>query len=80
LGAEVSLGAGDDNYMAYVGTDEAGLMDFNASLFATYALTDNLSVGAKLAWMSLIDRDARDTETYWDEDILWGGVNVSASF
>ena len=80
LGAEVSLGAGDDDYMAYVGTDDAGLMDFNAAVYADFALTDSVSVGGRIAWMSLIDSDARDAEPYWDEDILWGGLSVSASF
>ena len=80
LGAEVSLGAGDDDYMAYVGTDDAGLMDFNAAVYADFSLTDSVSVGCRIAWMSLIDSDARDAEPYWDEDILWGGLSVSASF
>jgi len=33
-----------------------------------------------VAWMSLIDSDARDNEVYWDEDLLWGGINLAASF
>ncbi|MDX9868151.1 MAG: TorF family putative porin [Kiritimatiellia bacterium] len=77
LGAEISVGAGDDDYMAYVGVDESGLMDFNASVYATYALTDALSVSAKLAWVSLLDRDARDAEPYREEDLLWGGVSLN---
>ncbi len=81
VGAEVSVGAADGDYMsAYFGTDDDGLVDFNAALFCSYALTDNLSVGARVAWMSLIDSDARDNEVYWDEDLLWGGINLAASF
>lgn len=80
LGAEMSLGAGDDDYMTYVGTDDAGLMDFNAAVYADFALTDSVSVGGRVAWMSLVDSDARDATPYWDEDILWGGLSVSASF
>lgn len=80
-GAEVSLGACDGDYMNwYTGVDEAGFVDFNAALFTSYALTENLSVGARLAWVSLVDGDARDQEAYYDEDLLWGGVNLSASF
>ncbi len=79
LGTEVSLGAGDNDYMRYLGTDDAGLMDFNASVFASFALTDTVSLGAKLAWMSLIDGDARDQEPYRKEDILWGGVSINVS-
>ena len=81
VGAEVSLGAGDDDYMnCYFATADAGLVDFNAALFCSYAITDNLSVGARIAWMSLLDSDARDNEVYYDEDSLWGGINLAASF
>jgi hypothetical protein len=52
-------------------------MDFNFSVYAIYALTDTLSVSAKLAWMSLLDGDARDAEPYRDEDLLWGGVSLN---
>ena len=78
VGSEVSLGAGSDGYMSYVGTDSAGLMDFNAAVFASYAITDHISVGPRLAWMSLVDDDARDSVDH--QDLLWGGVNLSASF
>jgi hypothetical protein len=79
VGSEVSVGAGDDDYMAgYFAADNAGLADFNAAVFCSYALTDNLSVGARLAWMSVIDDDARDNAA--DTDIVWGGVNLAASF
>lgn len=80
VGSEVSLGVGDGNYMAgYFYTDNtAGLADFNAAVFTAYKLTDNLSVGARLAWMSLVDSAARDNADH--QDLLWGGVNLSASF
>ncbi|HRR34252.1 MAG TPA: hypothetical protein P5026_09155 [Kiritimatiellia bacterium] len=80
LGAEVSLGAGDSDYMAYVGADNAGLMDFNVAVYASYSVTDNVSVGARLAWVSLVDRDARDAKAYWDKDLLWGGINFAVAF
>lgn len=79
VGSEVSLGAGDEDYMSgYFGTSDAGLVDFNAALFASYAITDNISIGPRLAWMSVVDGDARDNSD--DQDLLWGGVNLSASF
>ena len=78
VGAEVSLGVGSDGYMNYLGTDSAGAMDFNAALFASYAISEHISVGPRLAWMSVVDGDARDSVDH--EDLLWGGVNLSASF
>jgi len=81
LGMDVSLGAGDSDYLDYYfGESSSGLMDFTVDVYASYALTDNVSIGAKLAWTSLIDSGARDNEVYWDEDILWGGINLAASF
>jgi len=79
LGLDVALGAGDDDYMAYLGTDDAGLMDFTADVYLSYAVTDAVSVGAKLAWMSLVDSAARDVDAYNDKDILWGGVSLGVS-
>jgi len=80
VGSEVSVGIGSSNLMAgYYGSNGGpGLADFNASLFASYALTDHISVGPRIAWMSLIDDDARKSVD--DQEILWGGVNLAASF
>ncbi len=78
VGSEISLGAGSSGYMGYLGTSDAGLMDFNAALFASYAITDHITVGPRLAWMSLVDSDARNSVE--DQEILWGGVNLTASF
>jgi hypothetical protein len=77
-GFEVSVGMADEDYMsAYFGSD-GGFCDFNAALFASYAITDNISIGPRLAWMSLIDSETRDNVD--DQEILWGGVNLAASF
>jgi len=65
--------------MDCLGTDGAGLMDFNASVYATFAVTGNVAVGVKLAWMSLLDRDVRDVDLYNDKDILWGGITLNAA-
>ncbi|MEI7901833.1 MAG: hypothetical protein WCK89_16385 [bacterium] len=78
VGTEVALGAGSEGYMAYFGVTEAGLLDFNASAFASYKLTDHLSVGAKLAWLSIVDNAARESVDH--QELLWGGVNLAASF
>ena len=80
VGSEVSVGIGSSNLMAgyYGSSGGPGLADFNASLFASYALTDNISIGPRIAWMSLIDDDARKSVD--DQEILWGGVNLAASF
>lgn len=81
VGGETSLGMADDNYMDFAfGSNDSGFVDFNAALFCSYAITDNLSIGARIAWMSLLDSDARDAQTYSDNDMVWGGINLAASF
>ena len=77
-GCEVSLGAGDEDYNdAYFGAGD-GLLDFNASVYLAYAVNETITVGAKVAWMSLIDNDTRDNVS--QSDILWGGLSLSAGF
>ncbi len=88
-GSEVSLGAGNASYTAaYFGNDrENSLLDFNAALFASYALTDNVSIGARIAWMQLVDQsvkhnveDYNNALYYQDSNMLWGGINLAVSF
>ena len=80
VGSEISLGVASGNDMSgFYGADkDAGLADFNAALFATYSITDHITVGPRLAWMSLVDHGARQSVD--DQEILWGGVNLAASF
>jgi hypothetical protein len=54
------------------------LTDGNAALFAKYDLTDNLFVGARLAWMSLIDDRLKGI--CHRDNIIWGGISLGASF
>ena len=61
-------------------TGEAGLHDYSASLSASFALTDALSIGAGINYVGTFDEDvlpkgpvALDTEFY-------GGVSISYAF
>ena len=81
LGAESSLGWGSAHYMSgYFSTGGSGFADLNFALYAAYALTDQVTIGLKLAYTILLDSDARDNEVYRDENIVWGGLNLAASF
>lgn len=77
-----TLGAGDDDYnQAYYGTSSAvAVFDLGAS--ASYAINDIVSVGVTVVWTSLVDSDIRDNADAagMDEDMLWGGLNLAASF
>ena len=80
VGAEVSLGGGSDGMTGYYFGQEGKmwLTDGNAALFAKYDLTDNLFVGARLAWMSLIDDRLKGI--CHRDNIIWGGISLGASF
>lgn len=86
VGAESAIGWGDDDYMGYYfNSGGSGFADLENSVYAKYALTDHVSVGARLAWMVLLDNDARDKSAYrtagsWDKGIVYGGVNLSVEF
>ena len=77
-----SLGAGDDDYnMFYYGTS-AAVAAFDLGASASYAVNDTVSVGVTVCWTSLVDGDIRDNADAagFDQDMLWGGINLSASF
>ena len=83
FGGDLNLGLATDNYCeTYYGRGaDGGLADFSADLYVSYALTDHIAVGATVAWSSLLGTDARANEVAgWDEDCLWGGINLKASF
>ena len=91
-GVFASLGWCDQDYAksyaeSYVGSSVAGIdqdyfIDGNLGASVSYAINDNLSVGATLVWTSVVDsevRDAADDEDI-DTDMIWGGVNLAAAF
>jgi len=91
LNGDANLGLVDKNYVDQYDSDghtmTPGWWDGNLSAGLMYALTDHVSVGAKLAWMSLLNGEARDkvndgsTNTNFGKtDTLWGGLNLAASF
>lgn len=96
LNGDASVGLADKNYLDQYGDEiDPGFWDANLSVGLTYAVTDNISVGAKLAWMSLVNDDARDEindlpgatidkagtdGNFGKPDTLWGGINLAVSF
>lgn len=88
LGLDAIVGLGDKKELnAYHGGDrtlEGGLCDFTADAYLSYAVTDNLSLGAKLAWTSILGGDARgnakDQDPMDETDILWGGISATLTF
>ena len=90
-GFDAVLGIGSPEYVRYYfgGPDAAtdgALTDATAKIFASYALTDNLSLGATLAVSGLLDGsvvDAADDYYPYQNDqsmFVWGGINLAAGF
>ena len=81
VGAEVSVGGGSEGYTSFQFGGREGkmwLVDGNAALLAKYDLTENIFIGARLAWMSLMD-DRLKGAAHRD-NILWGGINLGVAF
>lgn len=80
-GGEVSLGLAGNNFSEfYYGENgnKSGLNDANLSVYLAYSLTENISIGGKLAYTTLVDSELRDCDTYRSE-IIWGGINLKVA-
>jgi len=76
-GAEVSLNGGTRPYTEYwYGGPEANYFftDAQAVVYAKYAITDKIFVGARLGWISTLDNELKGV--YHEDNLLWGGINL----
>ena len=90
VGGDLSLGAGASHFVAaYTGNavHDGALADANAKLYTSFKLNDTFAIGATLAYTYIVDSDLRDLFNAAGSDnfighggILWGGINLSASF
>ena len=81
-GGCVLLGAGTSRYNAvrYKSPGE-GFADYQTSLFLSYAVTENFSAGATLAYTGLIGGAwGLDRSACSPDEIVWGGVNLRLLF
>jgi uncharacterized protein (DUF1684 family) len=78
-GAELAFGGATDPYTQYYFGDDSKswFTDGSATVYTKYNITDNLFVGVRLGWMSLLNNDLKDV--YHEDNILWGGINLGAS-
>ncbi len=80
-GVFASLGAAEDNFnRAYFASPKNSVVDGNIGGNVSYAINDNFSVGATLVLTTLLDSDLRANSYHSKETILWGGLNLAASF
>lgn len=77
-GGTILTGYGTSHYNAVrYHSPEEGFADYETSVFVSYAVTDALSVGAKLAYTGLIGGElGLDRGAISPDEIVWGGVNL----
>lgn len=80
-GAEVALGGASQGYTSYYfdpdGVGNKGnyfFTDATALIYAKYAITDRISVGARLGWVSVLDNELKGV--YHQDNLIWGGINL----
>lgn len=79
-GAEVALGGATHTYTQYYfngAENNAWFTDGTAALYLKYNLSDHFYVGARLAWISVMDNDLKGF--YHEDNLLWGGINLGAT-
>ena len=79
----ISFGIGDEKYNEYYfGSDNGGWNDVSLSLAPSYMLTEDVSVGATLAYTYLLDGDVREAaqEAFGYKDHFYAGLNMAYSF
>jgi len=81
-GGTILTGYGTSHYNAVrYHSPEEGFADYETSVFVSYALTDALSVGVKLAYTGLIGGALGvDRSALSPDEIFWGGLNVRYVF
>ena len=84
LTPSASLGFGDNAWSKYVTGESAGteLTDQTIGLAASYAITENVSVGAQINYTWIPSHTLRhlDYMGCGKSQLLWGGVNATFSF
>lgn len=80
VGASAWIGLANRTYSAaYYGEEsKSGLQDGEVMTYVSYALTDHITIGGRIGWMSVIDDDLRDSDM--KKEIFWGGINLGVSY
>ena len=86
MGAEVVLGGGSNPYTEYYfdNKSKSGLVDGNIAIFSKFDITDTVYIGARIAYMAMLDSGIRGVYPTYDnsakDNILWGGLTFGITF
>ncbi len=78
-----TLGWGSESYhKGYFGVKDDDFSDYNLGASLSYAVTDKITITPMINFSDFIDDDIEDAaELLYDEDdVIYGGINVSYSF
>jgi uncharacterized protein (TIGR02001 family) len=78
-----TLGWGSESYHSgYFGVKDDSLSDYNLGASLAYAVTDKITITPMLNFSAFVDDDIEDAaEILYDENqVIYGGINVSYSF
>ncbi|MEI6646241.1 MAG: hypothetical protein WCP12_09395 [bacterium] len=79
-GAEVALDGATHTYTQFYfngAENNAWFTDGTAAVYVKYNISANFYVGARLAWISVMDNDLKGV--YQEDNLLWGGINLGAT-
>lgn len=81
VGGSVGMGEGGYNEYYFPSSNGANMNDYNVYVSASYAVTEDISLGAKLAY-TMLDGAVKDEakKTYGADNTIWGGVTLSYKF
>jgi len=86
IGTEVTLGGGTNPYTDYSfgAHSKSGLVDGNIAIYSQFDITDNVYIGARLAYMTLLDNAIQGAYPVYGNDpkdqMIWGGLTFGVSF
>ena len=81
LDLSISMGYGDSNFnKGYFGEKSSGFVDFNFETSLNFKINKYITITPFVNYSSIVNDDLRDANNYEDNDNLYGGLTIRASF
>lgn len=86
IGAEVTLGGGTNPYTDYYfgNNSKSGLVDGALAIYSQFDITDNVYMGARIAYMAVLDSGIQgvypEDDQHPQDQMIWGGLTFGITF
>lgn len=86
MGAEVTLGGGTNPYTDYYfgNSSKSGLVDGALAIYSQFDITDNVYMGARIAYMAVLDSGIQgvypEDDQHPQDQMIWGGLTFGITF